>query len=84
MPEELLTWPPPSVERDGSSLMLVFDEVGAHQPVRERFEELAERHPSVAVLDGDREWISVTIDAADPDALVRDLWSAAGDVGPGK
>ena len=79
MPEELLTWPPPSIERDGSSLMLVFDEGGAHHPVRGRFEELAERHPSVEVLDGDREWLSVVIATADPEALVRELWSAASD-----
>jgi len=82
MSEELLTWPSPSVERDGTSFMLVFDEVGAHQPVRERFEELAERHPSVEVIDGDREWISVAIDTDDPEALVRELWSAAGEVRP--
>lgn len=83
MPEEHLTWPSPSVERTGSSLMVVFDEVGAHQPVRDRFEELAARHPSVELIDGDREWVSVVIDAADPEALVRELWSAAGDLGKG-
>ncbi|WP_457098602.1 hypothetical protein [Microbacterium sp. P5_E9] len=77
--EELLTWPPPSVQREGSSFMLVFDEEGAHHPVRGRFEEHLDRHPSVEVLDGDREWLSVIIAAADPEALVRTLWSAAGD-----
>ena len=61
--------------------MVIFDEVGAHQPVRDRFEELAARHPSVELIDGDREWVSVVIDAADPEALVGELWSAAGDVG---
>jgi hypothetical protein len=80
MPEELLTWPPPSLERDGSSFALTFDEAGAHHPVRERFEELAERHPMIEVIEGDREWLSVAIDAADPEALVRELWSAASDV----
>ena len=79
VPDELLTWPPPSVERDGSSFLLIFDEDGAHHPVRGRFEELAEHHPSVEVLDGDREWLSVAIATAQPDALVRELWSAASD-----
>lgn len=77
LPEEELTWPVPTIDRDGQAFVLTFDEAAAHHPVRERFETLITRHPSVEILDGDREWLSVRIDANDPAALVADLWRAA-------
>jgi hypothetical protein len=75
--EEQLSWPPPTIERRGSDLHLEFDEVGAHQPVRERFEELAMAHPAIEVLEGDREWLSIRVSVADAEALIHELWEAA-------
>jgi hypothetical protein len=78
-PEEPLTWPAPALERDGDAWMVTFDEGAHHSPQRERFEELAAASPVVEVLDGDREWLRVRIDANDADAgrLVRELWEAS-------
>jgi hypothetical protein len=81
MPDETLTWPPPSIEHHGSSFVLTFDEVGAHQPVRERFEALAEQHSSIRVITGDRDWLRVVLHTAEPEVLIRELWKAASDVG---
>ena len=75
--EEQLSWPPPTIERRGGDLHLWFDEVGAHQPVRDRFEELAVAHPAIEVLDGDREWLSIRVAAPDAEALIHELWEAA-------
>ena len=75
--EAELSWPPPTIGRRGSELHLEFDEVGAHQPVRERFEELAIAHPAIEVLEGDREWLSVRVTAPDAEALIYELWEAA-------
>lgn len=77
LPAEELAFPPPTVERDGASLVLTFDEGAAHHPVRDRFAELLDRHPSVEMLDGDREWLAVRIDLPNPEGLVRELWQAA-------
>lgn len=77
-PEEPLSWPPPTVERDGDAYLLSFDDGAAHSASRERFEELAEAHPQIEVLDGDREWLRLRIGAGDAEALVRQLWEEAG------
>ena len=75
--EEELSWPPPTIQRHGKDLRLEFDEVGAHQPVRERFEELAVAHPAIEVLEGDREWLSVRVTGPDAETLIYELWEAA-------
>jgi hypothetical protein len=75
--EEELRWPAPTIERRGRDLHLEFDEVGAHQPARERFEELAMAHPAIEVLEGDREWLSVRVTVSDVEALIHELWEAA-------
>jgi hypothetical protein len=76
--DEELEFPPPTLERaDDGSWVLWFDEAAAHHPVRERFEELARRHHSIQVLDGDREWLSVRVRDTDPEALVTELWDSA-------
>ena len=75
--EEELSWPPPRINRRDGLLHLDFDEASAHHPVRERFEELAEAHPAIEVLDGDREWLSMRVTAPNGEALVQELWEAA-------
>lgn len=77
-PEEPLSWPPPTVEPEGDAHMLRFDEGAHHSRTRERFEVLAVASPAVEVLDGDREWLRVRIDAPDPDGVIRRLWDEAG------
>ncbi len=78
-PEEELEFPPPTIEPDDDgSLRLWFDEHAAHHPVRERFEALANQHPLVEVLDGDREWLSVRVRGNQPEAVIAELWAAAG------
>jgi hypothetical protein len=37
---------------------------------------VASAHPSIPVIDGDREWLSVRLTAADPQALIRELWES--------
>lgn len=76
-PEETLAWPAPTIERDGDSLTLWFDEGAAHSEAREQFETLASGHPLVEVLDGDREWLSVRIASPDPEQVVQALWESA-------
>ena len=77
-PEEELSWPPPSIEREKNGVLtLWFDEGAAHADVRERFELRAAGHPAIEVLDGDREWLSVRCAAPDPEALIRELWAEA-------
>jgi hypothetical protein len=55
-----------------------FDEVAAHHPVRERFEELASAHQAIDVLEGDRQWLSMRVRLPNADDLVRELWELAG------
>jgi hypothetical protein len=77
--EDELEFPPPTIEPDDDgSLRLWFDEAAAHHPVRERFEALAGQHPSVEVLDGDREWLSVRVRGNEPETVIAELWAAAG------
>jgi hypothetical protein len=76
--EELLVWPPPTVEADGDAFLLTFGEGAHHSQARERFDDLAAAAPEIEVLDGDREWLRVRIQAPDPGRLVRDLWDEAG------
>ena len=77
--EDELEFPPPAVEvDDDGSLHLWFDEDAAHHPVRERFEALVAEHPSLEVLDGDREWLSVRAHGDEAEALIAELWAAAG------
>ena len=45
--------------------------------IRERFEALLDEHPAATVVDGDREWLTATIDAPDPEELIGDLWARA-------
>jgi hypothetical protein len=75
--EDELVFPPPTVEAgDDGSLRLWFDEAAAHHPVRDRFAELMAQHPSVEILDGDREWLSVRI-RGEAAAVIAALWDAA-------
>lgn len=77
--EDDLEFPPPVMEADDDgSLRLWFDEAAAHHPVRERFEVLVAEHPSLEVLDGDREWLTVRIHGNESEALIAELWAAAG------
>lgn len=79
-PEGSLTWPAPTIERDGDTLTLSFDDGASHSEARDRFEELAIGHPLVDVLDGDREWLTVRIASVEPEAVVLELWESAGSV----
>lgn len=81
VPEEELSWPPPAIERSGDVVTLEFDDAAAHHPVRERFEELVTAHPSIELLEGDREWLSIRVSGPDPEALIHQLWVAAGSMG---
>ena len=76
--EDELVFPPPTVEADDDgALRLWFDEAAAHHPVRDRFEELLAQHPSVEILEGDREWLSVRVHGEEAEALIAALWDAA-------
>jgi hypothetical protein len=80
-PEPPLTWPLPEIKRDGNDFYVGFWDTDLHE-VRERFEELLDDDPAATVEDGDREWLTATIDAPDPDALIAELWKRAHEVAP--
>ena len=71
---------PPTVTGIDGGFELAFDEVSAHSAARDRFEVLADAHPSVEVVASDREWIELRIDGDAPEALIDTLWKRA--VGP--
>ena len=76
--EDELVFPSPTVEAEvDGALRLWFDEAAAHHPVRDRFEELMAQHPSVEILDGDREWLSVRVSGGEAEAMIAELWDAA-------
>ncbi|HEX7171744.1 MAG TPA: hypothetical protein VF365_03930, partial [Candidatus Limnocylindria bacterium] len=78
--EDELRFPPPAMEADDDgSLRLWFDEAAAHHPVRDRFEALAAQHPSIEILDGDREWLSVRVRESEAETVIAELWDAAGE-----
>ena len=66
----------PEIKRDGREFHIGFWDTDMFD-VRERFDELLDEHPAVTLLDGDREWLTATIDAPDPEALVPELWAQA-------
>jgi hypothetical protein len=68
---------PPRVERTDDGFEVSFDELSAHSAARERMEELADEHPSVVVVEADREWMVLRIDADDPEGLIDALWAEA-------
>lgn len=75
--DEPLVWPPPTVKADGDAFLVSFGEGAHHSQARERFEDLAVAAREIEVLDGDREWLRVRIDASDPGRIVRELWDEA-------
>jgi hypothetical protein len=75
VPETDLMWPMPTLEREGGSIRLEFAEMD--HAVRDRFGELLEADPAFRILDGDREWLTLTSDTSDPDAVIADLWRRA-------
>ena len=69
---------PPKVTRTDDGFEVVFDdELSAHSAARERFEVLAEAHPSVEVVASDREWVNLTIDVDAPEQLIDAMWAQA-------
>jgi hypothetical protein len=74
--EPPLEWPLPSMERKGRELHLGFWDTDVTD-IRDQFGDLIEAHPSVTILDGDREWLTLRIDAPDPEQVVAELWSEA-------
>jgi len=74
--EPPLDWPVPSIEREGREFRLGFWDTDMHD-IRDRFEDLAAAHPAITIVDGDREWGTYRIDAADPAALIAELWARA-------
>ena len=74
--EPPLTWPLPEIKRDGKDVYVGFWDTDIFD-IRERFEELLDDHPSATLVDGDREWLTATIDAPDPEALIAELWARA-------
>jgi hypothetical protein len=75
VPETDLEWPMPTIEREGGSIRLEFAEMD--HAVRDRFGELLEAEPAFRILDGDREWLTLTSDTSDPDAVIAELWRRA-------
>jgi hypothetical protein len=80
--ESPLTWPPPSIERNGRELHLGFWDTDLTD-IRDRFEDLVDAHPSVTILDGDREWGTYRVDHPDPESLIAELWARAQGPDPG-
>jgi hypothetical protein len=74
--EPPLEWPVPSIEREGTEYRLGFWDTDLND-IRDRFEDLATAHPAITILDGDREWGTYRIDAADPESLIAMLWMQA-------
>jgi hypothetical protein len=74
--EPPLEWPLPSIEHKGKEIHLGFWDTDLTD-VRDRFDELAEAHPAVTILDGDREWGTYRVDAGDPERLIAELWAQA-------
>ncbi len=74
--EPPLEWPMPTIERKGHELHVAFWDTDVTD-IRDRFGELIDAHPAVAVLDGDREWLTLRIDAPDPEEVIADLWAKA-------
>ena len=74
--EPPLTWPLPEIKRDEKEFYVGFWDTEMFD-IRERFEELLDQHPAATVVDGDREWLTATIDAADPEGLIAELWARA-------
>ena len=74
--EPRLEWPIPSIERKGHELHVAFWDTDVTD-IRDRFGELIDAHPAVAILDGDREWLTLSIDAPDPEGVIAELWAKA-------
>jgi hypothetical protein len=74
--EPALEWPLPEIKRQGQELYLGFWDTDMFD-VRDRFDELLEAHPAVAIVDGDREWTTARFDQPDPERLVSELWTQA-------
>ena len=81
--ESPLTWPPPSIERKGKELHLGFWDTDLTD-IRDRFEDLAAAHPSITIVDGDREWGTYRVEDQDPEALIAELWARAQGPDPGR
>lgn len=73
--EAPLEWPMPTIERQGDQYRLEFWEMD--HAVRDRFQDLIEAEPRIIVLDGDREWLTLTVEADEPEALLAALWASA-------
>jgi hypothetical protein len=74
--EPPLEWPVPSIEREGKEFRLGFWDTDMHD-IRDRFEDLAAAHPSITIIDGDREWGTYRIEAADAESLIAAVWARA-------
>lgn len=70
-------WPLPTIEIAGSSVTLGFDSTDMFD-TKDRFEELCATHPTIEVLDADREFLQLDIDHPDPTAVIIQLWADAG------
>ena len=74
--EPPLTWPLPEIKRDGNEFYIGFWDTDMFD-IRERFEALLDEHPAATLVDGDREWLTATIEAPNQDALIAELWARA-------
>ena len=74
--EPPLAWPLPEIKRDGKEVYVGFWDTDMFD-IRERFDALLDEHPAVTLMDGDREWLTATIDAPNPEALIAELWDRA-------
>jgi hypothetical protein len=66
----------PRIERDGDTFVVHFEETELSE-ARERFDDLAEAHPRVRLLEADREWARLVVNGKKPEALIRRLWEQA-------
>lgn len=79
---EDVAWPLPSIELGDGVYELWFQNTDMFE-TRDRFEELCDADPSIRVVDGDREFLHLQVDAADPIASITRLWvDAGGDPSP--
>jgi hypothetical protein len=67
----------PTIERIDDGFNVTFDDEAAWSDARERFEAAVAAHPSIDILEADREWMTLRVGVTGPEELIRTLWLAS-------